>query len=359
MPHLDYPDVQCEDTAANLVKIFGELGFITSGIRTGELLRVCARAAKVSDITILLEGETGTGKQVVAEAIHKLDPKRKNHAFVTIHCGTIQESLAESEFFGHRKGAFSGADGERAGLFQTADRGTVFLDDVNDLPISLQPKLLDVLQRGRVRSIGCDREFPIDVRVIAASNRPLEPLVERGLFRRDLFHRLHVIKLWIPPLRERKEDLPLLLLSLAHRHQAIYGPIRCVSPELVSLFSQSRLEGNVRELENSIKRMLFLKESGDQLDVSDWPDPIVAAQIADPEDDPYDMAVTALLAIIAERRTSLAEALREVERRTLQTAVETHDMTRRALADVLHTSERTLYHKLKSHSVSRSNHKIV
>jgi len=134
------------------------------------VLQCAYKAAQVSDTTMLLQGETGTGKQILARAIHALDQKRRHYAFVTVHCSTISESLAESELFGHRKGSFSGADAARSGLFQAANRGTLFLDDINDLPLRLQPKLLDALQRGIIRSLGSDRETPIDVRVIAAAN---------------------------------------------------------------------------------------------------------------------------------------------------------------------------------------------
>src|SRR5205807_5036515 len=141
------------------------------------------------------------------------DQKRGGFPFVTVHCSTVSESLAESELFGHRKGSFSGADAARGGLFQAADKGTVFLDDVNDLPLRLQPKLLDALQRGIIRPVGSDRETAVNVRVIAAANRPLEPMVQARTFRSDLFHRLNVIQLWLPPLRERGDDFGALVLE--------------------------------------------------------------------------------------------------------------------------------------------------
>jgi transcriptional regulator with PAS, ATPase and Fis domain len=190
---------------------FAELGFITVSSKLIPVLRQAQKAARVSDITVLLEGETGTGKQVLAYAIHQLDQKRKSFPFVTVHCGAINEALAESEFFGHERGAFSGAAIARKGLFQTAHRGTLFLDDVNDLPPALQPKLLDVLQRNVVRAVGSDREVPVDVRIISACNRPLMQLVQQNCFRADLYHRLNVVKLSLPPLRERPQDLPALI----------------------------------------------------------------------------------------------------------------------------------------------------
>src|SRR6266700_2759462 len=159
---------QWEDNG--LRALFARLGFITQSRGLMALLGRAKKAADISDVNILIEGETGTGKQVLAQAIHKLDRKRGACNFVTVHCSTITEALAESELFGHTRGAFSGAVQERKGLFQSAQLGTLFLDDVNDLSINLQPKLLDVIQRGTVRPVGSDRELPINVRIIAACN---------------------------------------------------------------------------------------------------------------------------------------------------------------------------------------------
>ena len=190
-----------------LQSIFGKLGITSCSPNVLTVLRQAHKAAEVSDVTVLIRGETGTGKQLLAQGIHALDEKRKGHPFVSVHCSTISETLAESELFGHRRGAFSGAVGDRKGLFMAADHGTILLDDVNDLPAALQPKLLDVIQRGIVRPVGADREITIDVRIIAACNRPLEPLVREGRFRSDLFHRLNVVNFCLPPLRERAADL--------------------------------------------------------------------------------------------------------------------------------------------------------
>ncbi len=163
-----------------LQESFGRLGFATCSPRVTSMLRRARNAASASDVTVLLYGETGSGKLVLARAIHQLDEKRSAHSFVTVHCSTINEALAESELFGHQRGAFSGALTNRKGLFQAAQHGTIFLDDVNDLPFPLQPKLLDVVQRKTVRPVGSDQEVPVDVRIIAACNQALEPLVQRN-----------------------------------------------------------------------------------------------------------------------------------------------------------------------------------
>lgn len=333
--------------------IFAQLGFVTCSSTMTPLLRRAKKAADVSDVTILLDGETGTGKQVLAQAIHKLDQKRSGLAFVTVHCSTITEALAESELFGHRRGAFSGAVHDRKGLFQSAHQGTLFLDDINDLPANLQPKLLDVIQRATLRPVGSDREIPIDVRVIAACNRPLEPLVREGRFRPDLYHRLNVVKLALPPLRERQEDIEKLIVAFALRHESLYRPIEAVEPELLALLSAHAFPGNVRELENAVQRMLFLKTEGTTLGVSDW-----IAQ-ADPENlsgrhKLFADAAMATWMAISQCGISYADALHEIEKRVLQAAFTVPGCTRRQMAERLRTSERTLYYKMRVHGIQES-----
>ncbi len=255
-----------------LARRFTELGVVTRSVSMRDLLQKAWDAAQQSNTPILIEGATGTGKSDLAQAIHCLDQRRAGHRFVTVHCAAIQQTVAESELFGHERGAFSGAMQERKGLFRAADKGSVFLDDVGDLPATLQPKLLDVLQRKIVRPVGSDREHRIDVRVIAASNETLETLVEQDRFRADLYYRLNVIGLRLPPLRQRPEDIGALVLELAKRHRNIYGPITDVEPELENLLRTLPFPGNVRELENMVRRMLVAKRNGTSLAVEDLPD---------------------------------------------------------------------------------------
>jgi transcriptional regulator with GAF, ATPase, and Fis domain len=330
---------------------FARLGFIACSPNVTPVLRQAYKAAAVSDVTVLLEGETGTGKQVLAQAIHQLDKKRNSFSFVTVHCSTISEALAESELFGHQRGAFSGAILERRGLFQSAQRGTLFLDDVNDLPINLQPKLLDVIQRGTVRPVGSDREIRLNVRLIAACNQPLEPLVRRGRFRSDLFHRLNVVKLTLPPLRTRIEDLALLILAFAKRHSTLYHPIENVDPQLASFLASKPFLGNVRELENAVQRMLFLKSEGICLGVADW---LAQSGSEDThaELDPFAEAASAACKIIFQHGVPYAQTFQEIEKRVLEAAVKIHGSTRRQIAQRLHTSERTLYYKMRAHHIS-------
>ena len=335
-----------ESCDEELRSTFASLGFITSSGAVTGLLRRAKKAADISDVTVLLDGETGTGKQVLAQAIHRLDQKRGGLAFVTVHCSTVTEALAESELFGHRRGAFSGAIQDRRGLFQSAHQGTLFLDDVNDLPANLQPKLLDVLQRGTLRPVGSDRETPIDVRIIAACNQPLEPLVREGRFRADLYHRLNVVKLSLPALRERREDMEVLILAFARRHESLYKPIEAVDPELLVLLSAQSFAGNVRELENAVQRMLFLKAEGRTLGIADWvaqagPDASAGGQKL------FSDAAVATWKAISQCGVPYTEARQEIEKRVLQIALTIPGCTRREMAQRLCTSERTLYHKIR------------
>jgi transcriptional regulator with PAS, ATPase and Fis domain len=336
-----------------LHEAFEQLGFVTSSHDVLTLLQRAHKAAQVSDITVLLEGETGTGKQVLAQSIHRLDQKRNSHRFVTVHCSTISEALAESELFGHQRGAFSGAVGERKGLFQAADHGTLLLDDINDLPAALQPKLLDVIQRRAVRPVGSDREIAVDVRVIAACNRPLEPLVSSGQFRSDLYHRLNVVKIALPPLRQRKSDFEGLILAIAKRHAALYEPIDSVEPQLLQFLEGLPFPGNVRELENSVQRMLFSKTHGRVLEMADW-----CAQ-ADEKNPPGELdwvseAAAAMWKAICGSGIAYGEALDAIEKRVLEMALNKPGPTRREIAERLRTSERTLYHKMRTHGLSNT-----
>jgi len=341
MPVQNYQHLQDEE----IRRVFEELGFITVSEQVIPLLRQAGKAARVSDITVLLEGETGTGKQVLAYAIHQLDQKRRSYPFVTLHCGTINEALVESELFGHLRGAFSGAAIERKGLFQTAHHGTLFLDDVNDLPPALQPKLLDVLQRGVIRAVGSDREVPVDVRIISACNRPLIPLIQQNRFRADLYHRLNVVKLSLPPLRERPRDLPALVLAFARRHSQIFPGISAIDPELIGFLVGQPFDGNVRELEHAVERVLFAKTEGTSLGLDDWMAQC-GAQSASPRDW-IGEAADRLSSAIFERGMPYGQAIQQTEARVLEIAMSRGE-TRRELAARLQTSERTLYHKMRT-----------
>lgn len=223
--------------------------------------------------TVLIFGETGTGKELVARAIHYNSP-RKEGPFVTVNCGAIPETLMEAELFGYRRGAFTGADADRKGKFETADGGTLFLDEVGEIPLALQPKILRVLQSGEVDRLGADRPVRVTVRIVAATHRDLEQLASEGAFREDLYYRLAVIPLVVPPLRDRRDDIPLLADHFLRRMENETGRAGLrIPPEAFSLFDRYPWPGNVRELENTIERLVVLSRD-DQLDVQSLPEKI-------------------------------------------------------------------------------------
>ncbi len=330
-----------------LQSLFCDLGFVSGSDQLLPLLQRARKAADISDVTVLIEGESGTGKQVLAQAIHRLDRKRKAFAFITVHCSTITEALAESELFGHQRGAFSGAVSNRKGLFGSAHRGTLFLDDVNDLPPALQPKLLDVLQRGMLRPVGSDTEVRVDVRVIAAANRPLEPLVREGRFRLDLYHRLNVVRLFLPPLRARRADLACLMLAFAGRHSTLYTPIVSIEPDLLRFLESQPLYGNVRELENAVQRMLFSKSEGSSLGLDDWMRQL-RSDVSQSEIDVLEQSANCVWQTISCGDLGYNQALHEIGKRVLQAAIAVPGSTRRKIAERLHMSERALYYKMRA-----------
>jgi two-component system, NtrC family, response regulator PilR len=211
--------------------------------------------------TVLVTGESGTGKELVARAIH-FNSLRRDHPFVALNCGAVPETLLESELFGHMRGAFTGADTNKKGLLEVAERGTVFLDEIGEMTVSMQVKLLRVLQERRFRRLGGTEESHADIRVIAATNQDLEKLVADGRFREDLFYRINVIPMHLPPLRERREDVPLLAGHFLEKHAARAGKsVRGISQEATALLTAYAWPGNVRELENVIERSVALEQT--------------------------------------------------------------------------------------------------
>jgi transcriptional regulator with GAF, ATPase, and Fis domain len=225
---------------------------------------VLSRVEQVSetDATVLLFGETGTGKELLARAIHKRS-RRRDRPFVIVNCAALPASLIESELFGRERGAFTGAHATQVGRFELANRGTLFLDEVGELPLELQPKLLRVLQSGELERLGSPRTIDVDVRLIAATNRDLVEEVRQGRFRRDLFYRLNVFPITVPSLRDRRQDIPLLVRHLVERHgRALRKPIDAVPHSVVETLEAYDWPGNVRELENVIQRAIIQSRGG-------------------------------------------------------------------------------------------------
>ncbi len=235
-----------------------------------EAIRLAGKAASL-DVPVLITGESGTGKELFARAIWKLS-KRWQGPFVAINCSTIPENLFEAELFGYEKGAFTGATSRKKGLIEEANHGILFLDELGDMPLSVQTKLLRVLQEKKIRRIGGKEEIPVDVRVIGATNRDLEAMVREGKFREDLFFRLNVIHIYLPPLRDRKEDIPVLLECMIKKFSKEYGKrIKGYTKGFLETLLEYNWPGNVRELENVVKRAIALS-SKNILSAKDIPD---------------------------------------------------------------------------------------
>jgi formate hydrogenlyase transcriptional activator len=232
------------------------LDLIGSSAKFRALLQDVERVAPV-DSAVLIQGETGTGKEVIARAIHEASPRR-NHRFVAINCAAIPSALLESELFGHEKGAFTGAWAQTKGRFQMADGGTLFLDEIGDMPLELQPKLLRVLQEREIERLGSNQTVRVNVRVVAATNQDLGQLVTKKLFRADLFYRLNVIPICLPPLRERVQDiLPLTEFFVAKFAASLNKPIDLIPDKVVEILKAHDWPGNIRELQNCIERAVL------------------------------------------------------------------------------------------------------
>ena len=283
--------------------------------------------ASSSSATVLITGESGTGKELVARAIH-YGSTRSSSPFVPVNCGGIPEGLLESELFGHVKGAFTGATQSRAGFFHTADGGTIFLDEISEMSLSMQVKLLRVLQDKQICMVGSDRMRKVDVRILAATNKDLHDLVKKGIFREDLFYRLNVITISIPPLRERGDDIILLAHHFATRFAAESGPpgggLRFSDKALQSLRSYN-WPGNVRELENVIQRLVVMTD-GDLIEVPDLPD---------------------LCRFSALRKADFTRTLAEVEAEYISNVLAEVDGNKTRAAEILGIDRKTLREKLK------------
>jgi two-component system response regulator AtoC len=321
-----------------------EAGFGDLVARSRQMLEMFRTVRKIAEFktTVLIDGESGTGKELVARAIHRLSPRAQG-SFIAVNCGAIPDNLLESELFGHRKGAFTDANRDRKGLFEEASGGTLFLDEIGELPIGLQVKLLRVLQESEVRRLGDSQDIKVDVRVVAATARDLSVEVGRGAFREDLFYRLNVFALHLPALRERREDIPLLVEHFLARMNARMGlAVSSASPEAMRVLVEYDWPGNVRELENSIERAVVLCE-GPHIEVDALPErlrrtiaPAPAAPRGEPEGD--DLSIKR-----ASRRSE--EAL---IRRAL---LKTHGNRTRA-AELLEISHRALLYKIKEYGIN-------
>jgi two-component system nitrogen regulation response regulator GlnG len=351
------------------------LGMVGKSPMMISVYRWIVRTSPLSDLPALITGETGTGKQLLASALHQLDPKRRHGPFIAVNCGAISPTLAESELFGHRRGAFTGADQERRGLIRSAEGGVLFLDEIGELDSALQTKLLRVLEESRVLGVGEDREVPVSIRVISATNRDLDAMVRQRAFRADLFHRLNVLPLRMPALRERPEDVRALVEHFLKKHRRLNPTgARSASREFVDALTEVDLPGNVRQLENLVRRALLNKEDDSPLTLSDLP-PEVWRQLAGeetaaegrprhPTEDqesspPVSAALRAgfpasLVELLETNGWSLARSLRDFERSLVEAALTMAHGNQSQTARFLGITARSVHNKLKKHRLHRS-----
>jgi two-component system response regulator HydG len=305
-------------------------GVIGSSEKMRRVVEVCAQIAP-TDVGVLITGETGTGKELVAHAIHA-NSLRKDRRFVPMNCAALSPQLIESELFGHEKGSFTGANYQRKGYFEHAHRGTLFLDEVGDIPAETQIKLLRTLESREVTRIGANDPIAVDVRVISATNRDLEALVRQNLFREDLYYRLKVVTIHLPPLRERPQDIPVLVHHFIGEYATAHGkPVTDITPEALAYLVQYPWKGNIRELKHVMENMVVMSP-GSVLGVENLPENIYRAE-------PKGTGTTL--------STLSGIPIRDVERELIKNTLAQLGGNRQATAKVLKIGERTLYRKLK------------
>ena len=314
-------DYQLVGTSPRMLEIYKMIGMISS-----------------TDSTVLITGESGTGKELVARAIHDAGPRREG-PFVSVNCGAFPETLLESELFGYKKGAFTGAVSDKTGLFEAATDGTLFLDEAGETPPAMQVKLMRALQEKKIRRVGSTREVAVDVRVIAATNRVLEEEIKSGNFREDLYYRLAVIPMRIPALRERKADIvPLVHHFVQKYNQRLSRQIRGSTEEALACLERYSWPGNVRELENVIERAMTL-ESGDFIEKDRLPEPVRLGQTPEGPGGPIIFDGT--------QELDLADHLKEVERQIITGALEASGGNQTRAAKMLKLSYRSLRHRME------------
>ena len=325
---------------SNLKKSLGEKKSAVIGDNTG-LKQVMTQVRRVAETnaTVLIHGESGTGKELIARAVHD-NSLRSQGPFVAINCGAIPLTLMESELFGHERGAFTDAKEAKAGTFERADGGTLFLDEVGELPLDAQVKLLRVLEERRITRIGGKKAIPVDVRIVAATNRNLDDEVKNGHFRLDLLYRLNVFTLILPPLRERKEDIPLLTNFFIRKYNRTLSlDVQSVSPEAISLLTSYDWPGNVRDLENAIQSSMILCTGG-VIRPEHLPDRIKGYELAEAQ------------TVSGNSGNSIREINAQMEKELIIEALKKHNFNRTLTAEALNISRKTLFNKMKRYGLS-------
>ncbi|MDD5207728.1 MAG: sigma-54 dependent transcriptional regulator [Desulfobacterales bacterium] len=340
---LEFRDLRRENLALKkqLKNKYKFENFIGDSTQMNKVFRVIEKVAD-TDSTVLILGESGTGKELVARALH-YHSSRRDKPLVPVNCGAIPEDLLESELFGHEKGAFTHAIKTRIGRFELADGGTIFLDEVAEMSPHLQVKLLRILQEQEFERLGATKTIRCDVRILAATNKDLDKLVQEGAFREDLYYRLKVIPIEIPPLRDRRTDIPLLVHHfLENTCKNKKKKIKGISKDVMRAFMGYDWPGNVRELENIIERMVILTE-GISLTMDDVPEKIARKQVSEQP----------IKAVIPDEGISLSNAINEYERQLIITALEKAEWVKNRAAKLLNMNRTTLVEKIKKQGIDR------
>lgn len=326
------------------------LGIVGGSRALSAALHAVERSARLSDMPVLLLGESGSGKELLARAVHALDPQRNNHPFVPVNCATLTKTLAEAELFGHRRGAFSGAERERPGFVRAADGGVLFLDEIADLDLDLQGKLLRTLQERSVLVLGDTHETHVDVRIVAATHRDLHAMSAQQRFRADLLHRLWVYPIEAPPLRRRREDIPALVSSFVAKHSEPRAPPPTVTPEFLTALQFAELPGNVRQLENIVRRALAMTDPERPLDLAALPREIWAELVSERDGDArHTHAVGQAAAGDPNLDLNLARSVARHERNLVVTALRMSEGNQTRAASLLGITTRSIYNKLRKH----------
>jgi DNA-binding NtrC family response regulator len=351
-------------------KIKGEmdrLGLVGASAAMLSIFHRVARIAQLSDLATLITGETGTGKELIARAIHQLDLKRRNGPFIPVNCSSINPGIAESELFGHRRGSFTGAERDRQGLMRSANGGVLFLDEIGEMELALQAKLLRALQDNRVLGVGEDRESAINVRVVAATNRDLKELTRAGRFRADLFHRLNLLTIQIPPLRQRPADLKPLIEHFLDKHRSLQSSKRlAIGPDFLAALATAELPGNSRQLENVIRWAMVNKSDDAPLNLSDLPREILE-QLVERNQTPTSICsqesslakslpseLHAYLArLLSINGWTLSQSLEYCEKLMLESALHLTHGNQSQTARLLGLTPRSVYNKVQRHKLGR------
>ncbi len=323
-------------------------GFANLIGKNARMLQIYQLIEKVAPTpaSVLISGESGTGKELVAKAIHIHSPKEKG-PFISVNCAALPESLLESELFGHEKGAFTGATALRKGRFELADTGTLFLDEIGDMPLSLQSKLLRVLQERSFERVGGSRLLTVDVRIVTATNKELKEEVEQGRFREDLYYRLNVVHIHMPPLRDRKDDIPLLIAHFISKYEkSLEKPGLEISSEALRILVNQPWEGNVRELENTIERAAILC-GANRIELVDVKEDIAS----DLENAPVNFDVN--LDQVMTSGVVLPDALNSIEKSMLERALEDSGYVQTKAAEILGITKSLLQYKMKKYGLRK------